>query len=472
MSIATRVIHGAKVCIIPLPENTDRPLALRHRPLAAISGLLIIAKVLAASIVLLTPASADLSTITTARIIQLTNAERQRAGLSPLTVNAKLASAAAQKGNHMLQEDYFAHVSPSGVTPWFWMSKVGYSYQVAGENLAIDFIEAEDVVAAWLASPSHRDNLLNPQYTETGIGVVTGEFEGGTSTVVVHMFGLPTNAVPAAAVPATIPSPSPAVKASTTPPTPSSSPTPVVPSIAPTDTTPPRIPRIAIKNNVAGTAALLTIEGEAFSRVYFLLNNQPHGSVVLTADGTATHTLSLDGLPDGTLVLRTYSTDQAANQSEQSEPLALVKDTQGPLLAQSNISFILSPATDNPAALIGIDQTQYSQATITQNEQAHSVTTPVSPVTPLQVTLTDEAGNQSVLADIQLSPTFTVDSDQSHLVRPSRFTQLSRRITASVFAAILGLLILAILIRVRIQRPTLIAHASFVLLLAGTLFFF
>lgn len=480
MSLAARVVDSAKVCLIPLPANDDRPLVLRHKSLAAISGLLIVAKVLAAGIVLLTPSSADLSTITASRIVQLTNAERKKAGLAELKVNAQLSSAATQKGNHMLTEDYFAHISPSGVTPWFWISKVGYSYQIAGENLAIDFTEAEDVVAAWLASPSHKDNMLHAQYSETGVGVVTGEFEGGTSTIVVHMFGLPSGSQPLLPPSTTIPSPTPAVKATTTKtsptPSPSASPSssPAPPS-APADTAPPRVPRIALESSLVSSSATVTIEGEPGSTVHFLLNNQAHGTVTLNALGNATHAVDLRNFPDGTVVLRVYSVDRAANQSDLSEPLALQKDTQGPALARSDVSFVLSPATDIPLVLINLPPGEYQQATLQQNGQERSFTSQevaTAAVThSLALGLVDQAGNSSVVSDISLTPQFAADADQQYLVPPSRFSQLTRRLTAVIFTAIIILLILAILIRIRIQRPALIAHASIVLLLAATLFF-
>lgn len=480
MSLTARVVDGAKVCLIPLPDNDDRPLALRHRPLALVSTLLIVAKVLAVGIVFLTPASADLSTITAARIVQLTNAERTKAGLAPLKVNSLLSSAATQKGNHMLQEDYFAHISPSGVTPWFWMSKVGYIYQVAGENLAIDFIEAEDVVSAWLASPTHKDNMLHSQYTETGVGVVTGEFEGGTSTIVVHMFGLPAGAQASTAPSTTIPSPTPAVKATTTKPTPSPSPTPIAsptptPPAPPGDTTPPRIPRIAVGNPTVNAQVVVTVEGEPGSTVHFLVNNQAHGRVILNSSGTAEHQLALGSFPDGTLVVRVYGTDGAANQSDLSGPLALTKDTLGPALARSDVSFVLSPDTSASTALIRFGAVSFQMATLTQHDQERSVTaqesTLVTTASPLTLVLLDQAGNRSILEDVNVSPTFAVDSDQSYLSPPSRFSQLTRRLMAGIFVTILILLLLAILIRVRVQRPTLIAHASFVLFLAAALFF-
>jgi len=220
MGIAARCLHGAGVCVIPSSSNNYKPLALRHKPLAAISALLILSKVLAIGLLALIPAQAQLSTITTARIIQLTNQERESAGLQALKTSPALTQAALEKSNNMLEEDYFAHISSKGVTPWFWIDKAGYKYVLAGENLAIDFFEAEDVVQAWLNSPTHKENMLHPAYTETGVAVATGEFQGGTSIVVVHMFGTPPGGVAAAQQSEPEPEPEPETAPAPLPPAP------------------------------------------------------------------------------------------------------------------------------------------------------------------------------------------------------------------------------------------------------------
>jgi hypothetical protein len=75
--------------------------------------------------------------------------------------------------------------------PWNWIRETGYDYSYAGENLAVHFIEAEDVQAGWLASPSHRANIVNTHYLETGIGIASGQFEGSPSIMVVQLFGTP-----------------------------------------------------------------------------------------------------------------------------------------------------------------------------------------------------------------------------------------------------------------------------------------
>lgn len=131
------------------------------------------------------------SAITPKNIIDLTNQARQNLDLATLRTNEVLARAAAEKAADMLRHQYFAHTSPAGITPWEWFKKVGYKYRYAGENLAVHFYEAEDVQVGWMASPAHRANIVNPNYTQIGVGVVTGNFEGVATTFVVQLFGTP-----------------------------------------------------------------------------------------------------------------------------------------------------------------------------------------------------------------------------------------------------------------------------------------
>ena len=99
------------------------------------------------------------ATYTAAQIINLTNSKRAQNGLGPLSQNAFLDNAASLKAQNMFGEDYWAHNSPSGKTPWSFITSAGYRYLFAGENLARDFNDASSVVDAWMNSPSHRSNL-------------------------------------------------------------------------------------------------------------------------------------------------------------------------------------------------------------------------------------------------------------------------------------------------------------------------
>jgi len=118
-----------------------------------------------------------------------TNAKRQEAGLSPLTLNSTLSVAAANKAADMFAKNYWAHNSPVGATPWDFVTGAGYRYTVAGENLAKNFSTSQGVVDAWMASPSHRANILKAGYRDVGLAVVNGTLNGEETTLVVEMFG-------------------------------------------------------------------------------------------------------------------------------------------------------------------------------------------------------------------------------------------------------------------------------------------
>jgi hypothetical protein len=129
--------------------------------------------------------------ITPSKVIELTNRARTANSMGTLSENAKLSQAANAKARDMIKNDYFAHISPSGRDPWYWMKKEGYEYKAAGENLAINFTSAKEEQSAWMDSQTHRANILNAQYQEIGVAVVEGKIDGQNSIVTVQMFGSP-----------------------------------------------------------------------------------------------------------------------------------------------------------------------------------------------------------------------------------------------------------------------------------------
>jgi len=135
--------------------------------------------------------STQLAAVITSRLVSLTNSDRSDNGLGTLTVNPELTAAAQAKANDMAAKGYFAHVSPDGRTSWSWFKDAGYSFTYAGENLAVDFTDSDDVNTAWLNSPTHRANIMNGHFTEIGIATAEGEFEGHKTIFVVQMFGTP-----------------------------------------------------------------------------------------------------------------------------------------------------------------------------------------------------------------------------------------------------------------------------------------
>ena len=129
------------------------------------------------------------SSIPVDEVIHLTNQKRGDAGLSPLAYNASLTQAAQAKGEDMLARGYWAHVAPDGSEPWIFFINAGYNYRYAGENLARDFTNSASTVDAWMASPTHKDNLLSANYSEIGVAVVEGDLNGVDTTIVVQLFG-------------------------------------------------------------------------------------------------------------------------------------------------------------------------------------------------------------------------------------------------------------------------------------------
>jgi uncharacterized protein YkwD len=130
-------------------------------------------------------------------IIDATNRERIQDGKAPLKVNVKLTQSAKIKTDDMIAQQYFEHTSPNGDAVSDLGEKVGYDYIIMGENLALgNFIDANDLVQAWMDSPGHRANVLNPLYQEIGIYATKGVYEGREVWFAVQHFGVGRTACP------------------------------------------------------------------------------------------------------------------------------------------------------------------------------------------------------------------------------------------------------------------------------------
>jgi hypothetical protein len=166
------------------------------------------------------------STVLPATVVQLTNAERADLGESTLRRSAVLDEAARLKAQHMANNEYFSHYAPDGTSPWYWFDKAGYNYAHAGENLAIHFTDSDEVVDAWMDSPTHRANIVSGKFTEIGVGTAKGTFDGYETVYVVQLFGAPAAPAVVKTTPAPAPQPVPATQIAQT--SPSVSETPVV----------------------------------------------------------------------------------------------------------------------------------------------------------------------------------------------------------------------------------------------------
>ncbi|MEK7526327.1 MAG: CAP domain-containing protein [Patescibacteria group bacterium] len=127
--------------------------------------------------------------ISPSEVIRLTNEKRAQNGLAPVNYNAALSAAAQAKASHMINLSYWAHIAPDGTQPWKFFGDAGYKYKYAGENLARDFSNPSSAVDAWMASSSHRENLLSSKYKDIGVAVIDGQLSGVETTIIVQMFG-------------------------------------------------------------------------------------------------------------------------------------------------------------------------------------------------------------------------------------------------------------------------------------------
>lgn len=135
--------------------------------------------------------------LTDSGVVSWTNRSRINNNFSALAVNVKLNSAAKIKLQDMFAKQYFAHISPEGVGPAEVAKKAQYEYILIGENLALgNFKNDEELVTAWMNSPGHRANILNTRFTEIGVAVGKGFYEGREVWMAVQEFGLPLSSCP------------------------------------------------------------------------------------------------------------------------------------------------------------------------------------------------------------------------------------------------------------------------------------
>lgn len=171
-------------------------------------------------------------------LLSETNNQRAANGLGGLGLNGQLNQAAQAKANDMVVNNYWSHNSPSGATPWTFISNSGYSYSTAGENLAYGFATSSETIIAWMNSAVHRANILGSKYTEVGFGIAnSANYIGeGPQTVVVAMYAAPLVIPPPIVIPAPQPAPYTPPRPVYTPPrtsAPAPAPAPATPAPAP-----------------------------------------------------------------------------------------------------------------------------------------------------------------------------------------------------------------------------------------------
>lgn len=138
-------------------------------------------------------------TLTTSGVIAWTNNQRRQNGSLPgLKENSKLNKAAEAKVKDMFDQQYFEHESPEGNGPGDLARNANYAFLSIGENLALgNFDDDQALVQAWMDSPGHRANIVSTKYTEIGVAVGRGIYEGRQVWLAVQEFGRPASECPA-----------------------------------------------------------------------------------------------------------------------------------------------------------------------------------------------------------------------------------------------------------------------------------
>lgn len=189
--------------LIPWRGNTHRPRILRRGWLMVFLALALLSEGIIVGHTLVGQGpNVFLAAVVKSDVIMYTDEARAQQGGQALAENELLDAAAQAKADDMAARGYFSHVGPDGEEPWVWLERAGYEYVYAGENLAVRFNDSKDVVDAWMASPTHRANIVKPNYTQIGVGLAEGSYKGGRATFVVQYFGSPAKAAPVSAAPA------------------------------------------------------------------------------------------------------------------------------------------------------------------------------------------------------------------------------------------------------------------------------
>ncbi|MGW5334289.1 CAP domain-containing protein [Streptomyces bauhiniae] len=118
-----------------------------------------------------TPQPAATASGDVARVVELVNAERAKAGCSPVALNSTLTKAAQDHSADMATHNTMSHTGSDGSDPGSRITAAGYRWSTYGENVAYGYSTPEQVMDGWMNSPGHRENILNCSYKEIGVGL-------------------------------------------------------------------------------------------------------------------------------------------------------------------------------------------------------------------------------------------------------------------------------------------------------------
>jgi uncharacterized protein YkwD len=104
------------------------------------------------------------------QILDLVNQERAKVGADPLSINEQLDQAADLHSQDQANMNKMDHTGSNGSELGDRIQGEGYQFSTAAENIAYGYEDAEAVVAGWVGSPGHYENMVNPDFEEIGIG--------------------------------------------------------------------------------------------------------------------------------------------------------------------------------------------------------------------------------------------------------------------------------------------------------------
>jgi hypothetical protein len=127
-------------------------------------------------------------------VIKYINFERTKRSIKPLRTNTTLALAAQNRADVIIRHQNFSHQDPyENIELATILPKLQYHYLYASENIGMGGLSGEDFVNGFMNSKSHRENLLNPDLLETGVGISTGPYKQYYVNIAVQLFGIPSD---------------------------------------------------------------------------------------------------------------------------------------------------------------------------------------------------------------------------------------------------------------------------------------
>jgi len=187
--------YTLKQFFVPHEHNAYHPHILHSKRVIFYGTLGIVVKGIAVITALLLPLQVfvmpEVLSIQEERVMELTNQVREREGIPPIFKEIRLGYSSFDKARDMSIKGYFEHVSPDGKRLRDFLYDAGYEFSVAGENLAVGFSTPETMVRAWVNSPTHFANLIDPEYQHIGVGMSPGVYQAHPAMYVAQHFGNP-----------------------------------------------------------------------------------------------------------------------------------------------------------------------------------------------------------------------------------------------------------------------------------------